>query len=415
MILVIGTIILKVVSTAVIFLKARLEQRITPANTSCPSASHFVSLASHKTSSMQRISFLLFAFVSLFLPDAHAQYESVFPGLDGPALIQALQENYTPDDVLPFGNSRDTLFSRVDAQNDNLTCVYTGYTIFLDPTQDPTVDAFSKGINTEHTYPRAFGAGEEPAVADMHHLFPTREDVNAARANLPFREIPDGQAQNWFYLAQQQSTIPTTNRDLYSEYSSTGFEPPEAHKGDVARAMFYFYTIYRIQANAEDPNFFAGQRETLCEWHIADPVDDKEYQRTRKIAFYQGNPNPFVLDCTLAERTYCSGLSVPCDPVAVDEVSKPGGLELAVSPNPARDEAILQYRLPVGGTVQLQLFDASGRRLVSESLGYQPAGMYSYPFPVKAFQSPFLAGQLMLAHDGGIIADAVKILVAGGE
>ncbi|MCB0555215.1 MAG: hypothetical protein KDD02_16835, partial [Phaeodactylibacter sp.] len=77
-----------------------------------------------------------------------AQYQSLFPNLEGEELIQALQADYTPDQVLPFANSRDTLFSRVDAHNDSLTCVYSGYTIYLDPTQDPTVDAFAKGINT---------------------------------------------------------------------------------------------------------------------------------------------------------------------------------------------------------------------------------------------------------------------------
>ena len=217
-----------------------------------------------------KLVFTLSALTLFLLTEAHAQYEAVFPALDGPALIQALQNNYSPDQVLPFGNSRDTLFSRVDAHNDSLTCVYTGYTIYLDPTQDPTVAAFSKGINTEHTYPQAFGASQEPARADMHHLYPTREDVNAARANLPFREVPDGQTQTWFYLGQQQSNIPSANRDLYSEYSSIGFEPPEAQKGDVARAMFYFYTIYRIQANAE------GDLTERARRRAAELADDAE-------------------------------------------------------------------------------------------------------------------------------------------
>ena len=351
--------------------------------------------------------------LTLFLTQAHAQYEAVFPALDGPALIQALQNNYTPDQVLPFGNSRDTLFSRVDAHNDSLTCVYTGYTIYLDPAEDPTVAAFSKGINTEHTYPQAFGASQEPARADMHHLYPTREDVNAARANLPFREIPDGQAQSWFYLGQQQSNIPSANRDLYSEYSSIGFEPPEAQKGDVARAMFYFYTIYRSQANAEDPNFFESQRETLCEWHIADPVDEKEYQRSEKIAFYQGNPNPFVLDCTVAQRTYCTGLSVPCDPVAVEEPFGEKRLNLIVVPNPVQETGTLQYQLPVGGGVQLLLFDVSGRKLLHQDLGHQPAGAHRFPLKVEAFRGPFLICQLLLSYDGGVAGDVEKIILTG--
>lgn len=364
---------------------------------------------------MQRISLGIFIYLFILLPAAHAQYEAIFPTLDGPALIQALQQNYSPDQALPFSNSRDTLFSRVDARNDNLSCVYTGYTIFLNPTQDPTTDAFAKGINTEHTYPRAFGAGQEPAIADMHNLFPIREDVNAARANLPFREIPDGQTQNWYYLDQQQAGIPATNRGLYSEYASDGFEPPEAHKGDVARAMFYFHTIYRNEVNAADPGFFESQRETLCEWHAADPVDDMEYERTQKIAFYQGNPNPFVLDCTVAERTYCTNLSVPCDPVAVEEPGQSGGLELLAIPNPARGEASLQYRLPVSGAVQLFLYDASGHRLLHRNLGYQPAGAHSFPLNVGPFRGAFMVGQLWLVHDGGVLVDSEKIVPVVGK
>ncbi len=361
---------------------------------------------------MQRILLTIFISCALIFPAALAQYESVFPNLDGPALIQALQNNYTPDQVLPFPNSRDTLFSRVDAQNDNLTCVYTGYTIFLDSTQDPTQDAFAKGINTEHTYPRAFGAGEEPALADMHHLYPTREDVNAARANLPFQEIPDGQAQSWYYLDQQQSGIPGSNIDRYSEYTSTGFEPPEAHKGDVARAMFYFYAIYRDEANAEDPNYFESQREDLCAWHFADPVDDKEYQRSEKIAFYQGNPNPFVLDCTVAQRTYCTEYSEPCDPVAVKEAEKVGDLKLVAVPNPVRDEAALQYHLPAGGEVQLQVYDAAGRRIFHQQLGYQPGGEHSYQWRAEKLHGPFVVARLMLWRDGQVVTDSSKILLA---
>ena len=362
---------------------------------------------------MQRILLLLLAFLPLLPPQARAQYESIFPDLEGPALLQALRDNYTPDGVLLFTDARDTLFSRIDARNDSLRCVYTGYTIYLDPNEDPTQDAFAKGINTEHTYPRAFGAGQGAAIADMHNLFPTREDVNAARANLPFQEIPDGQAQTWYYLDQQQSNIPGSNIALYSEYTSSGFEPPEAHKGDVARAMFYFYTIYRQQADAEDPNFFESQRETLCGWHLADPVDDTEYQRSEKIAFYQGTPNPFVLDCTVAQRTYCLGQSEPCDPVGVEEPGRPGGLELSVAPNPARSEAILQYRLPVGGEVQLQVYDATGRQVLRRDLGYQPAGQHRYALAGAFLKGPFVVGRVLLLHEGGMVVDSGKIMLAG--
>ncbi|MEY3053095.1 MAG: hypothetical protein RLY31_2880, partial [Bacteroidota bacterium] len=93
-------------------------------------------------------------------------------------------------------------------------------------------------------------------------------------------------------------------------------EPREDHKGNVARAMFYFYTMYREQADDADPDFFDLQRETLCQWHYADPVDSLEHARSLMIAAYQdGLANPFVLDCTTATRSYCSDNPQPCTPL----------------------------------------------------------------------------------------------------
>ncbi|MDV7400839.1 endonuclease, partial [Arthrospira platensis SPKY1] len=84
------------------------------------------------------------------------------------------------------------------------------------------------------------------------------------------------------------------------------FEPREAVKGAIARAMFYFYTMYREEADAADPDFFRQQVQTLCQWHRQAPPDARELARTRAIARHQdGKPNPFVLDASLAERAFC--------------------------------------------------------------------------------------------------------------
>jgi hypothetical protein len=67
--------------------------------------------------------------------------------------------------------------------------------------------------------------------------------------------------------------------------------------------MFYFRTVYPELADA---NFFKTQQRTLCQWHTDDPIDAGEVTRSRAIArTLQGNENPFVLDSTLSERTYC--------------------------------------------------------------------------------------------------------------
>ncbi|MEL6142774.1 MAG: endonuclease, partial [Bacteroidota bacterium] len=73
---------------------------------------------------------------------------------------------------------------------------------------------------------------------------------------------------------------------------------------------FYFYTIYRDESDAVDPNYFPPQIDDLCDWHITDPVDLREVQRTEAIAERQdGKVNPFVIDCNLLMRTYCTELA----------------------------------------------------------------------------------------------------------
>ena len=65
------------------------------------------------------------------------------------------------------------------------------------------------------------------------------------------------------------------------------FQPPRSHRGNVARAMFYFSVRYKI---AIDPI----QEHYLREWHNADPVDSKELLRNDRIREIQGNSNPFI-------------------------------------------------------------------------------------------------------------------------
>ncbi len=272
-----------------------------------------------------------------------SQYDlvPVFPDLEGQALEDAVIETFKTDVVLPYGMARDTLFSRIDAVDHVLEGVYTGYKITLDPDADPTTSAYEQGINTEHTYPKSKGAFENTlAYSDMHHLFPTRVDVNADRGSLPMLEIDDNLTDKWYAGDNQMMGIPQQNIDDYSEWDeNTAFEPREKHKGDVARAYFYFFTMYRNQAMQAAPVFFENQRETLCQWMYQDPVDETEWIRNEKIAKYQGNKkNPFILDCRLA-RMYCDEIGEECLILATQNVTthrpsifpNPGGSHINVS------------------------------------------------------------------------------------
>ena len=243
------------------------------------------------------------------------------PGLTGEPLRQGLVSDYAPATVLSEAASKDTLYAVIDRTNvggqDGVLGLYTNHFVPFDcnPSCDPSQDVFNNnaGINQEHTWPRSEGAGSGNAERDMHHLFPTRVVVNSDRASLPFGESDDGSTTTWYYLDQSQGTAPpVATRDLWSERQGmTLFEPRESVKGDVARALFYFYTIYGPDGTDQaNTTFFDTMKETLLDWHEADPATPDEEARSLRVANYQATNssepaiNPFVHDATLVRRAY---------------------------------------------------------------------------------------------------------------
>jgi endonuclease I len=320
-----------------------------------------------------RFAHLLRLFVLFSCPGLSAQgFESVFPGLSGNELLDSVASHYRPTTVLDYANSRDTLYSRVLAiDDDSVRCIYSGHTLYLDPTQDPTQFVYqnggSNGMNAEHAYPQSKGAADGNARSDMHHLYPVRILVNEARGDFPYAEIPDAQTQKWFMGNQVQTSIPTVNIQGYAELKTGVFEPRESAKGDLARSVFYFYTMYRAQANLADPNYFELQRPTLCQWAQQDPADSIELRKTWRIAPYQeGKPNPFVIDCTLASRCWCPGVLPNCL-VGTDAPVLTNGAKLMVWPNPAND--LLNFEFELDGPVTIRLLDVLGSLVMPVDIG----------------------------------------------
>ncbi len=252
----------------------------------------------------------MLARLSLFLvllalaPSALAQ--TIRPTQTGYDLIAGLASDYRPSTVMGYDRARDTLFLRVDLEpGDSLRCVYTGRATWMDTSQDPTVFAYNSSlqISTEHTWPQSHGAGSGSARSDMHHLFAVTQQSNSSRSNDAFADVDDDWATRWFGPVTQTAKPDASLRHLFSETSGAEFEPREDHKGDVARAMFYFYTLYRAQS---DTVWFANQVPTLLAWHRADPSAASDSARSLRIRAYQGTENPYVLDSTLATRAFDS-------------------------------------------------------------------------------------------------------------
>ncbi|MDQ3015218.1 MAG: endonuclease [Bacteroidota bacterium] len=257
---------------------------------------------------------------------SHKGYTQIFPGLEGETLVEALQGEYTPHVLLNDTQVKDTLYARVFNEGDSVHCIYSGLAHDLPFGVDPSQYIFGSGnmtesMNLEHGWPQAKGAGDgTDGNMNMHHLYPSRVAINSDRADFPFKEIADNVSNHWYYLGIEMSNKPSSNINAYSEFlSGSSFEPRESVKGDIARAMFYFWTIYRDDAIAADPNFFNLMKEDLCAWHEQDPADEFERLRNNRIALYQdGKINPFIKDCSLARRAYCSQLP-ECTLTAIDE------------------------------------------------------------------------------------------------
>ena len=297
-----------------------------------------------------------------------AQYnqQKLYADLEGDELLEKVVDNFKADILFfTYGMSRDTMFRYVYGVNDSLSCVYSGHTLYMDPNRDPTTTVYlngsDDGINTEHTYPQSKGAGFGNARSDMHHLYPSRSLVNQERSNFPFGDIPDDQATKWFYKDQTLITKPSGDIDKFSEWKWQVFEPRESAKGNIARAVMYFYTMYKSQADSEDPNFFWDMLPSLCDWHFLDPVDSAEYARTNLIAKWQVYPNPFVLDCSLAARSYCSTindacvLAVPVEELELDKFGFDAYFTI--------QQSGIVFKSEEKGIVQI--FDINGRKLQS--------------------------------------------------
>ncbi len=243
---------------------------------------------------IKKIIFILFFSVGF-------SQEIIGEGLQGQELIQYLINNYKTSNVLSYNGARDAMYGYIDNENGSVQCIYTEYTVDNVPSDNPRAYLYENGIDCEHLFPQSMYEGTSPMKSDIHHLRPCKSNVNSSRGNKPYNESNDNQTQTWYWLEYQQSNPPNQNRDKYSESASGVFEPREEVKGDIARAIFYFYTMY---SNVADDNFFEEQKDILYDWHQDDPINQLEVNRTWDIADYQDYPNPFILDETLIQRCY---------------------------------------------------------------------------------------------------------------
>jgi hypothetical protein len=200
---------------------------------------------------------------------------------------------------LGYDNARRKMYGVCDNLSNTVTCVYGGHTVAHMMGSTATSIPLSSGIiNAEHTVPQSFFSSGDPMVSDMHHLFPTVDRWNSDRGSFPFAEIPDNQTTKWEKdFNTSQTSIPSSNINDYSELrGGTSYEPREIQKGNTARAILYFYTVYEDTMNNtyNHPITDVASIQTLYSWHVQDPPTAADVSRNDCIESFQGNRNPYI-------------------------------------------------------------------------------------------------------------------------
>ena len=143
-------------------------------------------------------------------------------------------------------------------------------------------------VNTEHTWPQSRFTNRFPKdtqKSDLHHLFPTDSEMNSKRGNIHFGQV----------VKEVEKLKCPIGRLGHQQNGEIVFEAPAHHRGNVARAIFYFATRYQMKLTVPE-------EAALREWNQQDPVDESVFNQNVEIEKLQGNLNPFIDFPTLVDR-----------------------------------------------------------------------------------------------------------------
>jgi endonuclease I len=226
----------------------------------------------------------------------------------------------------------------------------------------------------EHTWPKSFGFPSDGSsvlpYTDCHMLFLCNSSYNSSRSNNVYDTVTT--------ITQ---SYPTAN---YNGESGTNYRQyllPEGRwetwlgrRGDVARAQLYADVRYEGEGSepdlilTDDINLIVGSNTgsnmdvaymgiltTLLQWHVQDPVSDRERNRNDIVHSYQGNRNPFIDHPEWVLPIFQGWISGVRDmPVASATIE-------SVYPNPFNPNTSVAFSLPEAGQVRVEVFTVGGR------------------------------------------------------
>lgn len=200
------------------------------------------------------------------------------------------QKNCYKHFIISYSEARKELFGylhlQVENKNYSLKDVYCNKTYTekdfspnkgLGPLKIPDPNL----LNAEHTWPQSHFSKQFPKAiqkSDLHILFPVSSSENSLRSNLDFNDVVTVTHKGC--SASKKGKASSKDNTIY-------FEPPDEHKGNVARAIFYFAVHYKLPVSDK-------QEAALRRWNKLDPVDEQEKLRNDEVFKIQGDRNPFI-------------------------------------------------------------------------------------------------------------------------
>lgn len=283
-----------------------------------------------------------------------ADYYDGVINLSGQPLLNGLRTLISTNTNSSYDDSKTYLFQTADNVGGTVTCIYTGEVYNINSSYNG-----QSNPNTEHTYAQSWFTSSESSrkKADIHHLFVSTMQVNSSRGNLPFDVVSNHASADIYYTDTPWQSWRGSNSQ-----NNEVFEPATVSKGNIARALLYFYTRYNDTLYQQGVNMI----NTLVTWHNADPPNATDVLRNQRVQSFQGNRNPYVDHPEFVQRIW--------GPVANDDLIQNASPTLRIDniyPNPFKENLNVTIDAKNEDTVQAKIYNLKGQAIYTHTM---PAG-----------------------------------------
>lgn len=218
----------------------------------------------------------------------------------GETVRERLKRLYGDHTSYPYKTTaRQLLYNNIDCVGNQIYLEYSSstYPWSCGGTSIPSVTE----VNAEHTIPQSLFDSNLPMVSDFHHLYASPAKINNARSNYPFAQFDYSQCGKWCKGTSCQNSAPSGSYEEWDCVSDDGnsFMPRTADRGRIARAVFYFYTMYP-QYSISD----VGSVSLFKQWNSQYQPDSREIARNDAINQTQHNRNPYIDDPSLVDQAW---------------------------------------------------------------------------------------------------------------